>query len=172
VNESEIHGYTVAYGRDEIQFPVYVIAVVAAALLAGSLVRGSLLLFCLGIVPAAIAYYNTPLIETGRPRIGANEYGLFVEGLGVIAWRAIGDIKLVPIAVRFVTVHELQIALTQPITKALFADWRRQPWHRLLMRLPWSMTHNNVIRINLEPFDKPPDEVHRTLVRMWRYYRS
>ena len=31
---------------------------------------------------------------------------------------------------------------------------------------------NNVVRVNVEPFDQPPDAIHRTFLRMWRYYRS
>jgi hypothetical protein len=31
---------------------------------------------------------------------------------------------------------------------------------RSLMRLPWSSAHSDVIRVNLEPFDQPPDEIH------------
>jgi len=52
------------------------------------------------------------------------------------------------------------------------ADWRKQPFWRSLMRIPWAMTHSNVVRINIDPFDHPPDEIHRTLMRMWRHYRS
>lgn len=40
------------------------------------------------------------------------------------------------------------------------------------MRLPWSMTYDNAVRIKVDPFNQPPDEIHRTLLRMWRYYRS
>jgi hypothetical protein len=29
-----------------------------------------------------------------------------------------------------------------------------------------------VVRVTLEPFDQPADVIHRTFVRMWRYYRS
>jgi hypothetical protein len=70
------------------------------------------------------------------------------------------------------TVHELQIVLNAPLSSALVADWRKQPSYRLLMRLPWRMSHNGVVRVNLEPFDQPADGIHRTFLRMWRYYRS
>ena len=30
----------------------------------------------------------------------------------------------------------------------------------------------NVVGVNLEPFNQEPDEVHRTLLRLWRHYRS
>jgi len=40
------------------------------------------------------------------------------------------------------------------------------------MRLPWRMDHNGAVRISLEPFDQSPDLIHRTFLRMWRFYRS
>ncbi|MDO9381368.1 MAG: hypothetical protein Q7T86_00745 [Hyphomicrobiaceae bacterium] len=172
MNESEISGYRVAYGRDETQFPVYVMAVAAIGLLIAFVYYGGFLLFLGFAATAAVAYYNYPLIETGRPRVGANQYGVFIDGFGVIQWRAIDKVELVPIAVRVMTFHELQIGLKQPLQRALVADWRKMPWPRLLMRVPWKMTHENVIRINLEVFDQEPDEIHRTIQRMWRHYRS
>jgi len=172
VNESDFNGYTVAYSRDETQFPIYVLAAAAAVFLTSSLFTGSMILFTLGAVAAGATYYNYPLLETGRPRIGANQYGIFIEGFGVIRWRAIDRIDLVPIAVRVMTINELQIALKMPLQSALIADWRNLPWHRLLMRLPWSMSPSNVVRVNLEPFEREPEDIHRAMLRMWRYYRS
>ena len=54
---------------------------------------------------------------------------------------------------------------------ALLVDWRRLPIWRLLMRLPWTMGYDNIVRIDLQPFAPPPDEIIRTMQRMWRYYR-
>ena len=42
---------------------------------------------------------------------------------------------------------------------------------RLLMRLPWSMGHDNIVRINLQPFAPPAEEIYRTVERMWRFSR-
>jgi hypothetical protein len=172
VNESEISGYKVAYGTDETQFPVYVMIVAALGLLLAFIYYGGVLLLLGFIVAAAVAYYNFPLIETGSTRMGANQYGVFIDGFGMIHWRAIDAIDLVPIAVRVMTFNELQIRLKQPLQRALIADWRKQPWPRLLMRVPWKMTHENMIRIKLEVFDQEPEEIHRTMQRMWRHYRS
>jgi hypothetical protein len=113
-----------------------------------------------------------PLLETGRPTIGANQYGIFIQAFGLIRWRAIERIDLGELAERAMTIHELQIVLNAPLGSALVADWRKQPIYRLLMRLPWRMDQGGVVRISLEPFDRTPDEIHRTFLRMWRFYRS
>lgn len=172
MSEQEMTGFTVAYGRDEAPFPVYASTVIAVVLLAAGLAKSNPVLFGLGMVAAGFAYYNWPLAESGRARLGANQYGLFIEGFGIVGWRAIDKIELVQIAVRAVTLNELQITLKVPLSSALVADWRKMPLHRQLMRLPWSMTYNNMVRVTLDPFDKDPGEIHRTFLRMWRHYRS
>ena len=171
MDEREADGYSVAYSRDNVEFPVYALAAVAAILTAAAFITGEALWLALGTAAAGLTYYNLPLIET-RPTIGANQYGVFIQALGLIRWRAIDRIELVPIHERATTFHELRIVLGAPLANALVADWRRQPFHRSLMRPPWRMRGNNVVRINVEPFDQPPDAIHETLVRMYDYYRS
>lgn len=168
----EISGYTVCYDREEAPFPVYFCGVLAAALLTGAFVSGYWIFFFLGLAAFVFAYYNFPLAEKGRPRIGANQYGIFIDGFGIVQWRAVDRIDLVQIAFRSLTLHELQIGLKMPLASALIVDWRKVPWWRLPMRLPWKMAHNNVVRIKLDPMDHTPEEIQRTLQRMWRHYRS
>jgi len=158
--------------RDDIYFPVYITAALAAIFCTAAWITGAIYWLPLAVAAVAFTYYNVPLLETGRPTIGANQYGIFIQAFGLIRWRAIERIDLAEIAERAMTVHELQIELNTPLSSALVADWRKQPIHRWLMRLPWRMSHNNVVRVNLEPFDQPPDVIHRTFRRMWRYYRS
>ena len=172
LNEGNVGGYSVAYGRDDTYFPVYITAALALIFCTAALLTGALYWLALALMAAAFTYYNIPLLETGRPTIGANQYGIFIQAFGLIRWRAIERIDLVEIAERAMTVHELQIALNVPLSSALVVDWRRQPPYRWLMRLPWRMSHNNMVRINVEPFDQAPDSIHRTFLRMWRYYRS
>jgi hypothetical protein len=165
-------GYTVGYGQQKGQFRVFVLAGLGIALSVAAFYSGSELLLALGVAALGTAYYFFPLIESDRTRLGANQYGIFIEGLGLIGWRSIERIDTAHIAVRTMMTHELQIMLSQPLQKALLADWRKIPFYRLLMRLPWTMSQGNLIRINLEPFADPPDEIERTLKRMQRYYRS
>src|SRR5215472_9572677 len=171
LDQSNVGGYSVAYTRDDSHFPIYITAALAAIFLTAAWITGALYWLLPAAAAAAFSYYNIPILET-RPTIGANQYGIFIQAFGLIRWRAIERIDLVEIAERAMTVHELQIALDAPLRSALVADWRKRPVHRLPMRLPWRMDHRGVVRINLEPFDRAPDEIHRTFLRMWRYYRS
>ena len=171
LHQSNVGGYSVAYTRDDSHFPLYITAALAAIFLTAAWTTGALYWLLPAAAAAAFTYYNIPILET-RPAIGANQYGVFIQAFGLIRWRAIERIDLVEIAERAMTVHELQILLNVPLSSALVADWRKQPFYRLAMRLPWRMNHNNIVRINIEPFDQAPDAIHRTFLRMWRYYRS
>lgn len=172
LDERNAGGYSVAYSRDDTYFPIYVTAALAAVFVTASWITGAAYWLVPAVLAAGFTYYNMPLLETGRPTIGANQYGIFIQAFGLIRWRAIERIDLGEFAERAMTVHELQIVLNAPLGSALVADWRKQPTHRLLMRLPWRMDQGGVVRINLEPFDRAPDEIHRTFLRMWRFYRS
>jgi hypothetical protein len=172
VTENDIVGYTVAYEQEEIQFPVYAVAVIAAVFLAAGVINASPWLLMLAVLPVSAVYYNFPLIETGRPRLGAGQYGLFVEGLGLVQWRAIDQIEMVPTDMRGITSHELHVSLKMPIGDALILDWRDRPLLRKAMRMPWSMKSPMIIRIALDVLDRPNTEIHETFLRMWRFYRG
>ncbi|MBI1650105.1 hypothetical protein C6Y62_14505 [Hyphomicrobium sulfonivorans] len=171
VDERNVGGYSITYGGEEIETPVYVAAGLAAVLFAAWIATGATLWLVPAVAAAGVTYYNVPLLER-RPAMGANQYGIFIQGLGLIRWRAIDRIELVEIAVRASTIHELQLSLKERLSSALVADWRKQPFYRSLMRLPWKMASTNVVSINLEPFNREPEEVHRTVLRLWRHYRS
>ena len=67
-------------------------------------------------------------------------------------------------------VSELHIHLSRGLPNALIADWRSLPWHRLIMKLPWSMSGDNVVRVNLEPFAGEPEEIVSALCRVQRHF--
>ena len=162
-------GFILPYNRsDAARF--HVLAAITAATFAAWLTWGYQLLSITAILAGCSAYYFFPFTES-RPRLGANEYGLFIDGFGLVAWRAIGEVNLVTYSVRTLEMEELHVKLIQPVNGALLADWRRLPIWRLLMRLPWNMGCDNTVRINLQPFAPPAKEIHRRVFRMWRYYR-
>jgi hypothetical protein len=71
------------YKRDDTHFPVYVMAAFAAAW-----ITDATLWLALAVAAAGFCYYNLPLLEAGRPTIGANQYGIFIQAFGLIRWRA------------------------------------------------------------------------------------
>ncbi|HZV20790.1 MAG TPA: hypothetical protein VE986_04515 [Hyphomicrobiales bacterium] len=162
-------GFILPYNKAEAA-RFHVLGAITAASFAAWLTWGYQILAITAILAFCSAYYFFPFTEN-RPRLGGNQYGLFIDGLGLIAWRAIGEISLVTYSVRTLEMEELHIKLQQQLNSALLVDWRRLPRWRLLMRLPWRMGYDNIVRINLQPFAPPAEEIVRTLQRMWRFYR-
>jgi hypothetical protein len=171
VTQDHMHGYTVAYEREEIQFPVYVVGFIGACFATAGYALDNIFLIALALLAFGFAYYNFPLLETGKPRLGAGQYGIFADGLGIVSWRAIKRLDLVPVEVRGSSSNELRVILHEPLDRALLADWRKRPFYRFLMRLPWTMAGNDVIRIPLDVFDRPAAEIHHTFTRMMTFYR-
>lgn len=171
VSQDHMHGYTLAYEREEIQFPVYVVAFIGGCFAVAGAALDLDILFALALVAFGYAYYNYPLLETGRQRLGAGQYGIFIEGLGIISWRAIKGIEMMPVGMRGSMTNELHITLLEPFDKALLADWRKRPLYRFLMRLPWSMASEDVIKIPVDVFDRPADEILHNFTRMMNFYR-
>ena len=100
MSQNHTHGYTLAYERDELQFPVYVVALIGAGFTAAAIAFDNIFLFGVALCAFGFAYYNYPLLETGRPRLGAGQYGILAEGLGIIAWRAIKELDMVAVDMR------------------------------------------------------------------------
>ena len=165
-----MNGYRIGYAKGKGEFRVYVCLAFCAVFIGFWIISGSEILFALAIFFGGASYYFYPLIETDKMRLGAGEHGIFIEGLGIIPWRAISSIKQSMYSIRTIDVNELIIQLQGPLPKMLMADWRSLPRYRLLMKLPWSMDRDNVVRVKLEPFESSPDEIVDALKRNWRYF--
>lgn len=164
--------FAVGYAPGKGQFRVYLTALAGIASAAGFIAWGNGVALALAVFFGCASFYFYPLIESERARIGAGEHGIFIEGFGVIPWRAVGDIALRSYAVRTMINEEIQITLSRPLSQALMSDWRSLPWPRLLMRLPWSMTSDNVVHIKMEPFAGTAEGTHARLMNLWRRYRG
>src|SRR6266852_5474965 len=77
LDEGNVGGYSVAYGRDDTYFPVYITAALALIFLTAAWITGGLYWLPLAIAAAAFTYYNIPLLETGRPTIGQSVWHLY-----------------------------------------------------------------------------------------------
>lgn len=167
-NES---GYILPYGERSADFNFNAMALLAVFFF----VLTFILAYPPVLLPAAgaagVAYYYYPLTERRKPRLGAGQYGVFVDGLGLISWRAIADIDTISFTSRLAQTHELRITLNRPLDDALLADWRKLPLWRMLMKLPWHMPSDEVVCIPLEPFDPPAREIRSQFVQLRDHYR-
>jgi len=114
-------GYHLPYGRDAGDFRFNVMAILTVLAFGMFFATGYDALLVVGAATGCVTYYFYPLKER-KPRIGAGQYGIFIDGFGLIAWRAIGDIQLVTFATRFSETDELQIRLKTSLDQALLAD--------------------------------------------------
>jgi len=167
---TEPGGFAIGYGKGKGAFRVYMSAAFAIAFGATALTTGNGIALVIGAAFSVACFYFYPLVERGHARVGANEYGIFVEGFGLISWRGVKNLRLAKRAVRNITINELEITLSRSIDGAVLADWRELPWHRLLMRLPWRMPNDEKVLIDLEPFGGDPDRILGEFVRRWRYF--
>lgn len=163
-------GYVLAYSPRSGDFNVNVMGLASAFFFVLTFLLAMPALLIPAVAAFCVAYYYYPLKER-TPRIGAGQYGLFIDGLGLLSWRAIKDIEKVAYTSRVAQTYELRIHLSVPLEQALLADWRNLPIWRLLMKLPWHMKKDEVIRIPLEPFEPRADEIRSKLVRIWDYCR-
>jgi hypothetical protein len=170
VMEHPERGYVLAYGRDSGDLSFNIMAFLAVLLLGLSVVTNYAPLLMPAVAAACVAYYHYPLKER-TPRIGAGQYGIFIDGLGLIGWRSISNIDAVPTTSKLGDVYELQIRLNKPLDYALLADWRRLPIWRLLMKLPWNMSEDDLIRIPLKVFDPPAQEIRSNFIRLSDHFR-
>ena len=96
-------GFILPYNRAEAA-RFHVLAAITAATFAAWLTWGYQLLSITAILAGCSAYYFFPFTES-RVRLGANQYGLFIDGFGLISWRAISDISLVTYSVQIGRAH-------------------------------------------------------------------
>ena len=168
-DDPEELSYVLPYAPRSGDFNFNAMALVAVLFLGLCIISGFAPLLAVATAAGSVAYYYYPLKER-TPRIGAGQYGVFVDGLGLISWRAIDSIEAVPFTSRLAQTYELQILLNRPIENALLADWRKLPIWRLLMKLPWHMKTDDLVRIPLEPFEPPAKQIHDAFTRLWRRF--
>ncbi len=170
--DQPFNGFSVAYEQDELQFPVWIRLVLTSTLLYASLVEESVVLMLLGLFPGGFAFHSLPLLETGKTRIAANHDYLFIDGLGRIGWRFIKSISIAEVIVRGNVYKEADIALLAPLNVALLNDARHMPLYRRMMRKPFYLKPGHIIRVPLDIFDRTPDDIIASLMRIWTHNRG
>ncbi|MCV0428936.1 MAG: hypothetical protein K5905_26070, partial [Roseibium sp.] len=120
------------------------------------------LLALAAIAPLAMAYWHYPMVERGKPQLGANEEGLYVERIGFIDWAAIRMTDVKRTTVRNMELVSLDVLLTRPLENAVSQAQSFSIWKKFMMR-NWKRTPREhgreLIAINLHTLAADPDEI-------------
>ena len=154
--------FTVGFNRSQSEGIVYgsVLLGIAFAVIGG--IGGIPLLALASLAPFGIAYWHFPMIEKGKPQLGANEEGLYVERIGFIDWAAIRMTDVKRTSVRNIELVRLDVLLTRPLENAVTKAQACPLWKKFMMR-NWKRTPREhgreLIAINLHTLAADPDEI-------------
>ncbi|MDJ0932373.1 hypothetical protein [Breoghania sp.] len=112
-----------------------------------------------------MSFHYFPLVETKRPQLGTNDDGLFVSGIGFIAWAEIARLELFNSAVRQIRLSTLIITLHRPLEEVV-AKPEKVAWWRLLMARAYHRKGKTTLRVPLHSLRGAPDEI---LMRLQAY---
>ncbi|PTW62181.1 hypothetical protein C8N35_101218 [Breoghania corrubedonensis] len=138
--------------------PVY--GGLAGAVLTGFLAAywGDPRLYVLTILALILSFYFFPLVELRRPQLGANDDGLFIAGIGFIAWAEIAHLELFNTAVRQILLSTLIVTLHRPLEEAV-AKPEKAVWYRNLMTRAYRRKSKTRIEVPLHPMKGRPEDI-------------
>lgn len=147
-------GYRKSAGESLVYGGLFLAAVGAAAFALGAN-PGFLLLAAAG---AGSSVHFMPLIERKRPQLGASVDGLYVRGIGFIAWQEIAGFDLFTTSVRSIEMHTLIIELVRPLEEAAVREESRSPWRALMARC-YRRRGPKRLEVPLHTLNGPPGEI-------------
>lgn len=163
--------FTVGFNRSQSEGLVYGSLLLGLIFAAIGIAGGMPLLAVASLAPIAIAYWHYPMIEKGRPQLGANEDGLYVERIGFIDWAAIRMTDVKRTSVRNIDVIRLDVLLTRPLDNAVVKSQTVPFWKKFMMR-NWKLTPREhgreLIAVNLHTLAADPDEI-LTRIRAFKF---
>lgn len=150
--------FAVPYRKGSGEGLVYGGLIAGAIALAVFMTAGEPLYVAVAFVGLAATYYFYPLIETGRPQLGANDDGLYVAGIGFVDWAEIAQLELFRTSVRMIVMNTLIVTLARPLDEAVVKREKRSPW-RLAMTRCYTRKSPTRIEIPLHPLRGDADEI-------------
>lgn len=137
------------------------VVVIALGVLA-FIVQGNPVFLLMCPIGFAVSAYFYPLIEKGVVRIGADNRGLFFEGLGIVPWDAINAVHHQQRALRTLRLHTLYVELTGKPADVVVDPSPLPAWKQFMARA-WK-NHGTVITAELHPLAKDPVELVNRLL--------
>ena len=121
------------------------------------LVQGNSVFLFMCPIGLVVSAYFYPLIEKGVVRLGADQRGLFFEGLGIVPWDAIKAVHHQQRALRTLRLHTLYVELSDR-PEAVAIDPSPLPSWKRFMAKAWK-GHGTVITAELHPLAKDPSNL-------------
>ncbi len=162
VERTAIIPFSVGYNRSQGEPIVFGCLLLGLLFAVVGLAGGVPFLAVAALVPLAIAFWHTPMIEKGASQLGASGEGLFVERIGVIDWDAIDRIDVKRTAVRSIELTRLEILLACPFENAIARAQTLPAWKGYTMR-NWKKSQGangqETIVVNLHTLAADPQAV-------------
>lgn len=154
--------FTAGFNRSQSQAIVFGCIILGIMFAAIGIIGNIPLMILAAVAPFGSAYWYYPMIEKGKPQLGANEEGLYVERIGFIDWGAIRMTDLKRAKVRNVDQIRLDVLLTRSMEDAVTKEHSCPIWKKYMMR-NWKRTKREhgreLISVDLHTLDADPDEV-------------
>lgn len=154
--------FTVGFNRSQSESIVYGSLILGILFAVIGIVGNLPLLALAALAPLAIAFWHYPMIEKGKPQLGANEDGLYVERIGFIDWAAIRMTDVKRTSVRNIELVRLDVLLTRSLDDAVTKAQTFPVWKKFMMR-NWKRTPREhgreLIAINLHTLAADPEEI-------------
>jgi len=161
-NASGASPFAIGFERTNGPGIVFGSIILGIALLVIGLVTGQGLLAIAAIAPLGVAFWHYPMIEKGKPQLGANEDGLFVERIGFIDWGSIRMIDLSKTSVRNIELVKLNVLLNRSLDTAIAKKQQFPFWKKVMMR-NWTISQRehgrSLLAIDLHTLTDDADEV-------------
>lgn len=162
VTKTEPVPFTVGFNRSQSQAIVFGCLLLGIVFAAIGLLGNMPLMLLAAAAPIASAYWYYPMVEKGKPQLGANEEGLYVERIGFIDWGAIRMTDVKRAKARNVEQVRLDVLLTRSLEAAVTNTQTVPVWKKYMMR-NWKRTRREhgreLISVDLHTLDADPDEV-------------
>lgn len=154
----------VCYDPDAADFRVFAMGLGGVGLFGLWLLGHGQWAFFIGAAAIFGAVYFFPLSQKKAARLVADRAGLTVDGLGVIPWHQISDMRMLNVAVRTMSNRDLIVTLGAPLEDALIEDARAPfPLGWLSYRL-WRRAGRDVVKVNLEVLAGEPEQVAQRII--------
>jgi len=172
LDERNVGGYSVAYRRDDIHFPVYITAALAAVFFTAAWITGAAYWLALAVTAAGFTYYNILVGDRAAHHWRQSVWHLYPSlradpVASHRAYRSRSDRRARddrPRSYRLCSTH-----LSTALSLSTGASSRSNRFADAL-----AVVHGPPRRGagQVRTVRPAADEIHRTFLRMWRYYRS